>query len=127
MGLWKRRRRRRRGEEEIEGVGDGGKRRHRGEEEGGGGDGGSWRNCPLLDSERRKLSVSFFLFPLSFFLNFICFLRLIKKYWACNQKKCLAEPDPMTLFRGLLLRSFLVAIPLFSYLFCNFFKRASWI
>ena len=37
------------------------------------------------------------------------------------------NPDPMTLFRGLLLRSFLVAIPLFSYLFCNFFKRASWI
>ena len=97
MGLWKRRRRRRRGEEEIEGVGDGGKRRHRGEEEGGGGDGGSWRNCPLLDSERRKLSVSFFLFPLSFFLNFICFLRLIKKYWACNQKKCLAEPGHMPL------------------------------
>ncbi|KAG4923959.1 hypothetical protein JHK87_049499 [Glycine soja] len=56
MGLWKRRRRRRRGEEEIEGVGDGGKRRHRAEEEGGGGDRGSWRNCPLLDSERRKLS-----------------------------------------------------------------------
>ena len=56
---------------------------------------GGTAHCWIRRDGNFPFPFSFFLFL--FFLNFICFLRLIKKYWACNQKKCLAEPGHMPL------------------------------